>query len=96
MLYYLKVEVLGEAAAQALEGIPSRYYSSHNASYPHIDSGILQQKRGLLFNITADMFVSAVNWRSLCLISTTLRSLPYGGTLRLINHCSLGYTNMVR
>lgn len=25
MLYYLKVEVLGEAASQALEGIPARY-----------------------------------------------------------------------
>lgn len=25
MLYYLKVEVLGEAANQALEGIPARY-----------------------------------------------------------------------
>lgn len=25
MLYYLKVEVLGEAAIQALEGIPARY-----------------------------------------------------------------------
>lgn len=25
MLYYLKVEVLGEAANQALEGVPARY-----------------------------------------------------------------------
>lgn len=25
MLYYLKAEVLGEAAAQALEGVPARY-----------------------------------------------------------------------
>lgn len=25
MLYYIKVEILGEAASQALEGIPARY-----------------------------------------------------------------------
>lgn len=30
MLYYLKVEVLGEAANQALEGIPARYYMAHS------------------------------------------------------------------
>lgn len=31
MLYYLKVEVLGEAANQALEGIPARYYMAHSS-----------------------------------------------------------------
>lgn len=36
MLYYLKVEVLGEAAGQSLEGIPARYYISHNASHHHL------------------------------------------------------------
>jgi len=30
MLYYLKVEVLGEAANQALEEIPARYYMAHS------------------------------------------------------------------
>lgn len=32
MLYYLKVEVLGEAATQALEGVPARY-DADNVSF---------------------------------------------------------------
>uniref|UniRef100_A0A669EZL7 Chromodomain helicase DNA binding protein 6 n=1 Tax=Oreochromis niloticus TaxID=8128 RepID=A0A669EZL7_ORENI len=36
MLYYLKVEVLGEAATQALEGVPARY-DADNVPLPDID-----------------------------------------------------------
>lgn len=33
MLYYLKAEVLGEAAAQFLEGIPARYKVHHEGTH---------------------------------------------------------------